>query len=130
MSAAPCPSGAVPIKFLRSASKKRQQIVEPVFANTKSLRRPCPLIHKLNGERYAQRQIGLRGPARRSSDERPDDLSRPLALILRDPLQRCGVVSIESDLHNKMAVTRRLDDLHICRIDLLDLLIEVPRLRI
>jgi hypothetical protein len=29
-----------------------------------------------------------------------------------------------------MPVTRRLDDLHICRIDLLELLIEVPRLRI
>ena len=73
---------------------------------------------------------GLRRTAGRSPDERSDNLPRPLALILRDPLKGGGIVSIERDLHDKTAVARRLHDLHVHRIYLPELLVEVSGQRV
>jgi hypothetical protein len=64
------------------------------------------------------------------SDQRPDDLARPLALILSDPLQCYRIVSLESELHDQMVLTRRLHHLHVSGVQAAELLIEIAGQRV
>jgi hypothetical protein len=59
-------------------------------------------------------------------DQRPDRLTGPFAVIVDDPLQRHRIVLVEGHLHHETAFMGYLRDLHIRRIDMTQLLIEVP----
>jgi hypothetical protein len=65
----------------------------------------------------------LRRPARCLSNERPDDLARPLALVVRHPLQRRRVVYVKRHLNDKATVAGSPHDLHIGRAQFSELLI-------
>ncbi len=72
----------------------------------------------------------LRCPARCLSNERPDDLARPLALVVRDPLQRRRIVYVKRHLNDEATVAGSLHDLHIGRAQFSELLIEVTGQRV
>ena len=59
------------------------------------------------------------------SNERPDNLSRSLALVVGDPLQRGCVVYVKRNLHDEAAVARSLNDMRIVGAQLCQLLVEV-----
>jgi len=48
-------------------------------------------------------------------------------LVVGNPLQSHRIVSLERELHTQPALTRRLDHLHVSRVEVAELLIEVLR---
>jgi hypothetical protein len=50
--------------------------------------------------------------------------------MISDPLQRHRIVSRERELHDDTTRPRRLDHLHVSSVQVIELLIEVPRQRV